>query len=86
MPEKILPTTGDGDLKIPHRLPILPLRDTVVFPYMALPLTVGRPDTVKLIEEVSAGDKLFGAPAIKTDRKGDPGEEDVYRIGRPAGY
>ncbi len=81
MTETAVPTTEPDELKIPLRLPILPLRDVVVFPHMALPFTVGRPDSVKLLEEVSAGAKLLGALTIKSDREGDPGEEDVYGIG-----
>ncbi|HIE43778.1 MAG TPA: endopeptidase La, partial [Candidatus Omnitrophica bacterium] len=69
------------DLKIPTELPILPLRDTVVFPGMIAPITVGRPSSVKLIDDVSVGEKLFGMILQKEKEKEEPGFEDLYTVG-----
>lgn len=76
MPKIIVPSSEPiGEL------PILPLRDAVIFPHMALPLTVERPAAIKLIEEVSAGDKILGVVAMKDGKKEVPAVNNVYRIG-----
>ena len=82
MPDIVIPRKSEEDeIKIPGELPILPLRDSVVFPHMALPLTIGRPGSIKLIEEVSADNKLLGVVTMKDSRKEDPDVDNVYRIG-----
>jgi ATP-dependent Lon protease len=50
----------DVELKIPTELPILPLKDTVVFPGMIVPITVGKPASIKLVDDVSVKEKLCG--------------------------
>ena len=49
--------------KYPQVLPILPLRGVVVYPHTAVPLTVGQPRSIKLVDDVVAGDKLVGLVA-----------------------
>lgn len=72
----------DGrDLVVPARLPLLPLRDVVIFPSMTLPLFVGRTASVAAMEEAERGEKLlFAAAQIRPDVS-DPGREDLHETG-----
>src|SRR5687768_6542624 len=67
--------------KYPDVLPILPLRGVVVYPQTAVPLTVGQPRSIKLVDEVVAGDKLVGLVAAKDPDLETPGPNDLYRVG-----
>ena len=70
--------------EFPERLPILPLRDTVVYPQAAAPLAVGQDRSLRLVEEVTQGNRLFGLVAVR-DPKVERGEpENVYNIGTTA--
>ncbi len=62
-------------------LPVLPLRDIVVFPHMIVPLFVGRDKSVKALEEVMASDKKILLLAQKDASNDDPGADDLYSIG-----
>ncbi len=68
-------------MKIPTELPILPLRDIVVFPGMIVPITVGRPASIKLVDDVSVGEKLCGLVLQKKKSEDEPQFEDLYKIG-----
>lgn len=61
-------------------LPLLPLRDVVVFPHMVIPLFVGRPKSIKALEQAMNEGKQILLVAQKT-AKDEPSEEDLYRIG-----
>lgn len=67
--------------EIPAELPILPLRGLVVYPQTAIPLTVGQPRSIKLVDDVVSGDRLIGLVAAKDPSLETPGPDDVYRIG-----
>ncbi|MCZ6475380.1 MAG: endopeptidase La [Gammaproteobacteria bacterium] len=68
----------------PKRLPILPLRDVVVYPHMVIPLFVGREKSVIALDQAMAADKeIFLVAQTKADVD-DPGEKDVYEIGTVA--
>jgi len=67
--------------KYPDVLPILPLRGVVVYPHTAVPLTVGQPRSIKLVDDVVARDKLVGLVASKDPELETPGPNDLYRIG-----
>jgi len=62
-------------------LPVLPLRDIVVFPHMIVPLFVGRDKSVKALEEVMATDKKILLVAQKDAGQDDPGADDLYGVG-----
>ncbi|HRW62819.1 MAG TPA: LON peptidase substrate-binding domain-containing protein, partial [Bacteroidales bacterium] len=73
----------DVDFKmseLPNELPILPLRNTVLFPGVILPITVGRQKSIRLINEANKGDKIIGTVAQKDARVNEPEEEDIYRL------
>ena len=67
--------------KYPDILPILPLRGVVVYPQTAVPLTVGQPRSIKLVDEVVGGDKLVGLVAAVNPELESPGPADLYRVG-----
>ncbi|MCX7719813.1 MAG: endopeptidase La [Dictyoglomus thermophilum] len=76
MEERELNQTQD----IPEVLPILPLRETVVYPQMLIPLIVGREKSIRLVEDALSGNKLIGMCMQKTPVE-DPTPDDIYRIG-----
>jgi len=65
---------------IPEILPILPLRETVVYPQMLIPLVVGRDKSIKLVEDALSGNKLIGLCMQKNPVE-EPTPEDIHRIG-----
>ena len=66
---------------LPDTLPILPLRGVVVYPNTAVPLTVGQARSIKLVDDVVAGDKLVGLVAALDPEKETPGPNELYRVG-----
>jgi ATP-dependent Lon protease len=62
-------------------LPLLPLRDVVVFPHMVIPLFVGRPKSIKALETAMESGKSILLVAQKSAAKDEPSPEDLYRIG-----
>ncbi len=74
----------DGQPSIPDELPILPLRNTVAFPFTVLPLSVGIPRSVKLINEAMEGNRIIGLVAMKDPSIEQPGPDEVYTIGTVA--
>ncbi|MEK6615118.1 MAG: endopeptidase La, partial [Bacteroidota bacterium] len=67
--------------KFPHELPILPLRNTVLFPGVVIPITVGRDKSIRLIKDAYKGDKTIGVVAQKNDKTEDPSLEELNTIG-----
>ncbi len=65
-------------------IPILPLRDTVLFPGAVLPLTIGRAASLKLMEDYAESDELIGMVSQRDKDVEDPGEDDLYRVGTMA--
>lgn len=82
-----IPILADGDdaeltnLEVPDNLPILPLRNTVMFPGVVLPISVGRQKSLQLIQEVYRGNRLIGTVAQKDGNIEDPQQADLYNIG-----
>ena len=77
MTEEILPafTSEDG------RLPLLPLRDVVVYPHLVIPLFVGRTKSVKALELANDGDKRILLVAQKSPNEEEPNAADLYEVG-----
>ncbi len=63
------------------RVPLLPLRDIVVFPHMVVPLFVGRPKSIQALEDAMAGDRQLVVAAQRVAGDEDPTPEDIYDIG-----
>ena len=66
---------------IPNQLPVLPLRDVVVFPYMIFPVLVGRESSLKAVNEALERDKFIFLAAQKNSVTEEPGIEDIYHEG-----
>nr|PZN56483.1 MAG: hypothetical protein DIU68_06065 [Chloroflexota bacterium] len=66
---------------IPEELPILPLRGVVVYPETAVPLTVGQPRSIRLVDDVVNGNRLIGLVTAKDPELESPGPDDIHRIG-----
>jgi ATP-dependent Lon protease len=71
-------------LSLPETLPLLPVRDFVVFPYMVLPLFVSREKSIKSLEEALSKDRLIFLVAQKKVSEEDPSSKDLYRVGTVA--
>ena len=69
---------------LPEELPILPLRNTVAFPFIVMPLAVGIPRSVKLIEDVEKGNRLVGLVSMQDPSIEVPGPEQVFQTGTVA--
>ncbi len=65
----------------PLVLPLLPLRDIVVFPYMVAPLFVGRPQSIGALEKATGADKYIFLVSQKDPKVDSPTEEDIYQVG-----
>jgi ATP-dependent Lon protease len=87
---EFIPIIADGDdrdlknTEVPDVLPILPLRNTVLFPGVVLPITVGREASLELIRDVNRGSKLLGTVAQKDYTVDHPGTADIFEIGTVA--
>jgi ATP-dependent Lon protease len=71
-------------LHLPETLPVIPVRDIVVFPYMVIPLFISREKSVRALEEALSGDRLVFLVAQKNLSEEDPAAEDLYTIGTVA--
>ena len=69
------PTSG------PTRVPLLPLRDIIVFPHMVVPLFVGRQRSIKALEDATQKQSLIFLSSQKDAKTNDPSEDDIYKIG-----
>ena len=84
---EFIPILTDGDdseltnVDVPDILPILPLRNTVMFPGVVMPITVGRQKSLQLIQEVYRGNRLLGTVAQKDGSIDDPAQNDLYQTG-----
>ncbi|WP_374548404.1 endopeptidase La [Flavobacterium sp.] len=70
--------------ELPNSLPILPLRNTVLFPGVVIPISAGRDKSIKLINEANAGNKIIGVVAQKNEADEDPTKNDIYPVGTVA--
>ncbi|MGH9751080.1 MAG: endopeptidase La, partial [Candidatus Polarisedimenticolia bacterium] len=69
---------------IPPTLPILPLRETVVFPHLPVPLAVGRPASLRLVDQAMVGAKMIGLVLQRTGGDEEPGPADLHHVGTAA--
>jgi ATP-dependent Lon protease len=72
---------GKGNSAKPEVLPILPLRGIVVYPHTSMPLTIGQPRSIRLIDSLSGGDRLIGMVTSKKPDLEAPDPEDLYEVG-----
>jgi ATP-dependent Lon protease len=72
---------GERLFAVPAEVPLLPLRDTVLFPSSFMPLAVARESSVKLIDDSIAGDKLIAVVTQRDPTHEEPGQADLHAIG-----
>src|SRR5512142_626343 len=72
----------DGEtFEFRERIPLLPLRDVVIYPYMTIPLLVGRTASVNAIEAAVQRDRVLFVAAQRRPDVGEPSAKDLYRVG-----
>src|SRR6476646_2078394 len=71
----------DAKKKSPRTMPLLPLRDIIVFPHMVVPLFVGREKSINALEQATAGDKEIVLSAQKKAKTNDPTPDDIFSVG-----
>lgn len=69
------------ELTIPESLPVIPLRDVVIFPYMIFPLLIGREASMRAVEEAMVREKLVFVVAQKNPTIEEPGRKDLHAVG-----
>ena len=79
--QKLAEELGD---ELPATLPVLPLKEMVVFPASMTPLAIGQDRSVALIDDVVAGDRLLALVAVENEEAETPGWDDLYRVGTAA--
>ena len=77
-------TEGSDNIEIPSEIALLPLRNTVLFPGVVLPITVGRDKSIKAVTESYKGNKLIGVIAQKDSTIEDPASKDLEAVGTVA--
>jgi ATP-dependent Lon protease len=70
--------------ELPATLPVLPLKETVVFPESMTPLAIGQERSIKLIDDVVGGDRLLALVTVRDEEHDPPGWDDLYEIGTAA--
>src|SRR6187455_2477362 len=80
-PLEVEELSTDRPLNLPDELPILPLRDTVLFPNSFMPLAVARESSVRLIDEAISGGKLIGVFTQRDASVEEPQQGDLYNVG-----
>jgi ATP-dependent Lon protease len=75
------PVEVEVEARLPDALPVLPLRDSVAFPDTMLPLAVGQPRSIKLVDDVLAGNRMLVMVASKEPEAEDPSPDQLYRVG-----
>src|SRR2546421_11382981 len=84
MNEAFVEAPAADEVEIPTQLPVLPLKETVVFPDSMTPLAIGQERSVKLIEEVVAGDRMLALVTVEDEEPETPGWDELYRVGAAA--
>ena len=70
--------------ELPATLPVLPLKETVVFPESMTPLAIGQERSIQLIDDVVGGDRLLALVTVRNDEAEVPGWDDLYEVGTAA--
>src|SRR5216110_3027489 len=78
------PTDGEQQLQIPNELPVLPLRDIVIYPFMIVPLFVSREKSIRAVDEALGENRMILLASQKDLDKEEPTAEDLYKVGTAA--
>ena len=77
----LIDQSGQDEVKVPDILPILPIRNAVLFPSSILPISIGRESSRKLINDIMTGDKFLGSMTQKNPEEDNPSPDDLYPVG-----
>jgi ATP-dependent Lon protease len=77
-------TLEQGEVEIPSKLPVLPLKETVIFPQSVSPLAIGQDRSVKLVDDVLEGERMLALLTVKNADADPPGWDDLYEVGTAA--
>src|SRR5499433_1269447 len=75
------PENKPSQVEIPEILPLLPIRDIVIYPYMMLPLFVGRDVSIRAVEEALSRDRLIFLVSQMNSSEENPSSTDIHRVG-----
>src|ERR1041385_8539414 len=82
--EDIEATDNAQELQIPDNLPVLPLRDIVIYPFMIVPLFVSREKSIKAVDEALGENRMILLASQKDLDKEEPTADDLYKVGTAA--
>src|SRR5918998_3798177 len=82
--EAVEAVENDQQLQIPNELPVLPLRDIVIYPFMIVPLYVSREKSIRAVDEALGENRMILLASQKDLDKEEPVGEDLYQIGTVA--
>jgi len=74
----------EEEIEVPSTLPVLPLKETVVFPQSMTPLAIGQERSIALVDEVASGDRMLALVAVRDEDVETPGWDDLHEIGTAA--
>ncbi len=74
----------EQEIEVPSTLPVLPLKETVVFPQSMTPLAIGQERSIALVDEVASGDRMLALVAVRNEDVETPGWDDLHEIGTAA--
>jgi ATP-dependent Lon protease len=75
---------ADEGIEIPAELPVLPLKETVVFPQSMAPLAIGQERSIRLIDDVASGERILALFTTKNSEPDEPSFDDLYEVGTAA--
>ena len=75
---------GEEEIEVPSTLPVLPLKETVVFPQSMTPLAIGQERSIKLVDEVASGDRMLALVGVRDEDAETPGWDDLQEVGTAA--
>src|SRR5947199_3275749 len=84
MVETLEPSEPDPQLQIPDELPLLPLRDIVIYPFMIVPLFVSRERSIRAVDEALGEHRMILLACQKDLDKEEPKQDDLYKVGTVA--
>jgi ATP-dependent Lon protease len=82
--EAIDTTDSEQQLQIPSELPVLPLRDIVIYPFMIVPLFVSREKSIRAVDEALGENRMILLASQKDLDKEEPTADDLYKVGTAA--
>lgn len=82
--DKLADADGESEMQIPSELPVLPLRDIVIYPFMIVPLFVSRDRSIKAVDEALSQNRMILLVSQKDVDKEEPTQEDLYKVGTVA--